>query len=131
MPQLSNITIKKADGTTDVVYTGLSPAAGDKTPSMHRAETAHAQPALRPTMELSGQFNGPRTARRMNGTYKYPHVVTLSGVDSAPNSSVGNVSFVAPQAVDSASQAEAVHQFLNMLSSAEFKAAFLAGYSFT
>lgn len=31
MPNMANITVKKADGTTDVVYTALTPSAGDKT----------------------------------------------------------------------------------------------------
>lgn len=39
MPTLANITIKKADGTTDVVYTAIAGAAGDNTPAMFRNET--------------------------------------------------------------------------------------------
>lgn len=33
MPQMANITVKKADGTTDVVYTALTPAGGDNSPA--------------------------------------------------------------------------------------------------
>jgi transcriptional regulator of met regulon len=34
MPAMANITVKKADDTTDVIYVAISPSAGDKVPAI-------------------------------------------------------------------------------------------------
>lgn len=48
MPTLSNITVKKNDGTTDVIYTGVAPSAGDKSPAVLRNNSLGSAAAFHP-----------------------------------------------------------------------------------
>jgi len=81
MPQIANITVKAANGTTDVVYTAMTPSSGDTTPAFWRAEGSGASASLRATFQLSSKWNGPKTARRVTGAFQYPQTATVDGVE--------------------------------------------------
>jgi hypothetical protein len=119
MPQMANITVKKADGTTDVVYEQVTPSAGDKSPSMWTVPSASTYRNLRPIVQLTTQFNGPRTARRAHIVGSYPIVRTDSGGNSY---AAGNIpvdfTITLPQIVSDNEAKEVVYQMGNLIVSA-------------
>lgn len=130
MPTMANITIKKADGTTDVVWTALQASAGDSAPAIWRNNTVGTTLAQRPTLQLQSKWNGPRTGRRISGVFAWP----LTHTDGSGNVSVigvspGNFSFLAVQNQDANALKEQAYQFGNLIASAIIKQCMEEGYS--
>lgn len=130
MPTLANITVKKADGTTDVIYTAVAGAAGDNTPALFRNNTIGTTLAERPTLLIRSLSNGPKTARRINVDYSWP----ITSQDAGGNKTItgrmtGNASCLVPQNQDVAAIAEQAHQFSNLIGSAIVKACFNEGFA--
>lgn len=116
MPQIANVTVKKADGTTDIVYTADVPSAGDSSPAQWTSRSASTSRAYRPVVRMVASLNGPRTARRMTITGKYPIVRVVSGVDTLIATIPCEFSVVVPLLVTDAEASEATRQFENFLS---------------
>lgn len=57
MPNMSNITVKAANGTSDVVFTALNPAGGDGSVARWSVNTANPVAALRPVFTASSRPN--------------------------------------------------------------------------
>lgn len=130
MPTLANITIKKADGTTDVVYTAIAGAAGDNVPAIFRNNTVGTTLAERPTLLIKSASNGPRTARRIRGDFAWPTVTTDSGGNKTiTGRTTGEFSFLAPQNQDATVIKEQAYQFGNLIASALIKASMEEGYA--
>lgn len=128
MPDLANITVKKADGTTDVVYTALASAGADGSPAVFRNNTIGTTIAERPTLLIAARDNGPRTARRVNVDFAWPLVQTDAGGNkTVTGRATGTASFLAPQNQDAALIKEQAYQFANLLGSALVKACFDEG----
>lgn len=130
MPNMANIVIKKADGTTDVTYTAASPAAGDKSPAVWKNASVGTILAARPTFSITLMDNGTKKARRARTTFLWPKTRT----DTAGNVSVvggasGESSHLIPQDMTSAEIAEYVAQFANLLASALIKQSLNDGYA--
>lgn len=67
MPTMANITVKKFDGTTDIVFDALSGSGGDGSPAVWRQDTGAAAGlpvGLRKSFKLWTTWNGPKTADR-------------------------------------------------------------------
>lgn len=130
MPTLANITIKKADGTTDVVYSAIAGAAGDNVPAIFRNNTVGTTLAERPTLLVKSTSNSPRTARRVRGDFAWPTVTTdAAGNKTITGRSTGEFSFLAPQNQDAAIIKEQAYQFANLVASAIVKASMEEGYA--
>lgn len=130
MPQMANITVKKADGTTDVVYTATAPSAGDNTPAVFRNNTVGVTLAQRPTLLIRSTDNGPRTARRVRVDYSWPMVATDAGGNQVVTGRMsGEASVLIPQNQDAATIKEQAHQFANLLGSALVRASFDEGFA--
>lgn len=130
MPQLANITVKKNDGTTDVVYTGVVPSAGDKSPAVWRSNSVGTAIAFRPELRLSSQSNGNRTLRRLEGSFTYPTTV----VDSAGKTSVADRGFInfsigVPQGMPDADVGEFISQGCNLIAAQLIKDSAKSGYA--
>lgn len=130
MPQMANITIKKADGTTDVVYTQKTPSAGDKSPAVWKNDTVGTVLAARPTFSIVSMDNGNRKARRLRTSYIWPKTrtdtagnVTVSGGASSESS------HLVPQDMTPTEISEFVAQYANLLASALIKASVNDGYA--
>lgn len=122
MSTAANITIKKNDGTTDIVYGVLSGASGTN-PAVWKAPatgaTQNTQPELRITSKLI-----PRTDQvQVVATYMYPYAVVNSttGVTSIQFREIGRLQFNGSTAVPQATHDEACSQFVNLLASAAVK----------
>lgn len=79
MPQMANVTVKAANGTTDVVYTALTPSAGDAIPAKWRVETASTVVANRPVQSLLAQDTAKKDARKVILRGKYPVERIING----------------------------------------------------
>lgn len=130
MPNLANITIKKNDGTTDVVYTGIVPSSGDKNPAIWRNDAIGIAPAHRPTLTLMTSSNGTKTARRAEGQFVFP--VTSTGTDgriTVTDKVIVSINCVVPQGIADVNINEGVAQGLNLFASALMKSSVQSGYA--
>jgi hypothetical protein len=130
MPQISNLVVKKNDGTTDVTYTAVVPSAGDKTPALWRNQSVGSAAAHQPALSLMSRNNGTGTARRLDGSLVYP--TTSTGTDgkvTVSDKAIISISGVIPQGMPTADVNEAVAQAMNLFATALVKDSFKTGYA--
>lgn len=128
MPTMANITIKKADGTTDVVWTALASSSGDGSPAVWRNNTVGTTVAERPTLSVSARANGSGTARRVNGAFHWPvSAAATDGSVTIKGDSPGSFTFLAPQNLTQADINERAYQFGNLVATAIIKASMAEG----
>lgn len=134
MPAMANITVKKADGTTDIVFDQVSGSPGDSGMAQWRQDTG-ANAALpqgqRAVLLMGTKFNGPRTARRVHLSFVRPYSVlnTSTGRYEAKDRAVGELTLTLPQEVPVGELAEAAHQFLNLAGALLIRQSAAAGYA--
>lgn len=130
MPTLSNITVKKYDNTTDVVYTAVASAASDGVAAEYQNQTGFAIPSNRPTLKLSTRANGKGTSRRASASFVWPlTTVDLSGKTVRSGSVNGEFSMILPQDVDQTVVREAHQQFAKLLASSALKDVLDTGFA--
>lgn len=131
MPDMADIVVKKADGTTSITFNKLTASSGDKVPAQWRQEATGASAALRPTFEMVSQWNGPRTARRVSTSYQYPYTITDTTTSTTTvKSRVPMQSSTAiPVEIPDTIVAEAIAQGTNLLTSTLVVASLKQGYS--
>lgn len=131
MPDMADIVVKKADGTTNITFNKLTASSGDKVPAQWRQEATGASAALRPTFDMSSQWNGPRTARRVTSNFQYPYTVTDSTTSTTTVKAriPYQTSMAVPAEVPDTIVAEAVAQGTNLQTSSLVVASYKAGYS--
>lgn len=128
MPQMANITVKKADGTTDVTYTANVPSAGDKSPASWTQNSESAR-SLRPTISALSQYNGPRDARRVSFVGKFPVVRQVAGVPTKVATIPVEATIALPLVITDNEAGEAAAQFANILRSTLMQQVFSSGYA--
>lgn len=127
---MGNITVKKNDGTTDVIYTALAPSAGDKTPAYWRNNTVGTAEAHKPELRMSSKPNGDLTTRQVTMHYSYPStVVGGDGKTTVAYRTNFTLSSSLPQGMPTTEMNEAVSQFLNLCASTLIKDSFKSGFS--
>lgn len=130
MAQATNLTIKKADGTTDITYTVQIASGGDKSPCVWDSLSVSAVPNARPRFQVESTFNGAKTARRVNARFVYPYSITnADGTTTIVNQELGTVTWITPQDVPDSVAAEAAAQFGNLLGTALIKSVLATGYA--
>ncbi len=132
MPSMANVTVKANDGTTDVTYTAIVAAAGDKTPAVWRNNGVGDAAGKRPELRLSSQNSGQSsTARRLNLVGSFPSLVTSTdtGVTSVAARLNLSMSVIVPQDMTQTAVDEAVSQFCNFIASTLVKDSAKAGYA--
>lgn len=131
MVQLANITVKKNDGTTDVVYTGTHPAAGDA-PSIHYGPALGAVSTTRPELRVRVQAVGDGMMKRVTGTFMMPyHIVnSTTNVTSIQRKFMGKLEFTVPQDMPQTIIDEGCSQAVNLFASTAFKDAVKTSSSF-
>jgi hypothetical protein len=134
MPSIASITVKKSDGTTDIVYDALSGSGGDSSPAVWRQDTgvtAGLPAGLRKVLKMLTKWNGPKTARQVQYDYTYPYAVqdSTTTVFSSKDRVVFNGIMTCPQNVPSNEITEACHQFANLMASALIKQSAASGYA--
>lgn len=134
MPSMASITVKKYDGTTDIVFDALSASGGDGSPAVWRQDTGAAAGmpvGLRKLFKLWTSWNGPKTARQVKFRMEFPYAVqdSTTTLYSAKDRVVFDGIITVPQAIPATDINEAVYQGLNLLSSTLVKQSGAAGYS--
>lgn len=131
MPQIANITVKKNDGTTDIVYAGVVPSAGDRSPAIWRSPVG-AAPAFKPELRVRTTPNASNTVRRLEGEYAYP--ITAAATDgkiTVVDKPKMTLTVSCPQGVAQTELDEFVSQGLNLFSSTLVKSMAKEGYAAT
>lgn len=130
MTNMANITVKKNDGTTDVIYTALVPSAGDKTPAIWKNQTVGTAMAHRPEMTLISRDNGNSSARRVYDKFTYPTLVTdAQGKVTVADKLIIETTAIIPKGMPDADVNEAISQHANLHASTLFKDSYKAGYA--
>lgn len=130
MPQIANITVKKNDGTTDVIYTAVVPSAGDKSPAIWRNQTVGTAAGHQPQVSVVSRANGLNTARRVELTGTYGSLVTgTDGKISVADKVVVTLSAVIPLGMPTTDVNEAVSQLLNVCNSVLIKDSVKTGFA--
>jgi hypothetical protein len=133
MPSMASITVKKSDGTTDIIFDAVTASGGESSPAVWRQDTgapAGLPAGLRSTLRLSSKWNGPKTARQLTYEIVMPYAVqdTTTTLYSAKDRVVMTGVITMPQAMPSAALNEVV-QGLNLLASSLVKTSVQAGYA--
>lgn len=131
MPTMANITVKAADGSSDILYTAMNPASGDGVKALWRALAVSTQPAAQPWLVLWSRNNGPGSARRVDYEYRYPqsYTTTTTGLISLANQFIWKGSIIVPQGAPTAFADENAAQCANLLASPLVKAAISSGFA--
>lgn len=129
MTSMANITVKADNGTTDVVYTALTPAGGDGTEALWRANATGATASSHPIFAMKTRWNAKRNARRVEIRGSYPYAITDTTTTrvSTPNFVPFNATMALPTDVPDSVVNEAVSQFLNLMASVLVKSAIKEG----
>lgn len=129
MPNMANIVVKAANGTTDVTYTALQASAGDKAPAFWRNEAGSTIAANRATLQVSCKPAKNGSQRVTEVLFQYPEEVTNSttGVKSVRLKDVGSLAFTMCEDALSTTNDEATAQFLNLLGSALVRSIIASG----
>lgn len=124
------ITIKKADGTTNIVYSLLAAAGGDRSPAVWRSQTAPGTAGQQPFLQLSTRTNGNGNVRRTDVLYVYPSVYTdTNGNTQVRSKAVFQGSFALPMDATAADMNEMGAQLSNLFVDAMLKGTFQSGYA--
>lgn len=127
MPAFGNITIKKADGTTDVVYTGVQRSAGDASAARYENQTQSVLSA-RPQLTIqSGRPPGAGNLRRMTMNGVYP-ILNVDGVEIG-RVTLSDAKVTTPRGADAAAVKEGVYQLLNLMASTAVKQSCEEGFA--
>lgn len=134
MPSMASITVKKNDGTTDIVFDQLTGSGGEGSPAVWRQDTGAAAGlpvGLRSTFKLSSKWNGPKTARQLSFELSFPYAVqdSTTTLYSAKDKVVYSGVITMPQAIPISSLNEAAAQGLNLLAATLIKQSVQAGYA--
>lgn len=125
MPQMAAITVKKADGTTDVVYDIKSQSAGDGTWATWRQDTGNTTPfSARPTFSCR-VTESAKGIRRVDLMFVFPYFYTDTNTQQVVLSPL-NVSFkngvlTVPQGIPTTFINESTAQFSNLVGSTHMK----------
>ena len=133
MPTAANITVKKNDGTTDVVYTSVQPAGGPGVPAVWKNQTVGTsigqQPELRCSSKESKSAGVNFSDVRLS--YKYPRSVmnSTTGEITLSEGFSGTASIRINQVMLTTDLNEAAAQFGNLMASALIKSVLQSGRS--
>lgn len=131
MPNMADITVKKADNTTNVVYVAATPSAGDKSAAVWTLNASSGTLSHCPRFELQTQDNGTGTIRQVRSKYSFPIVYT----DTTTSQEVLLKSlgfdgiFYMPKELTTTAWNEAWAQLGNLLCSTLVRSAIQAGYA--
>lgn len=131
MPAAANITVKKNDGTTDIVYTLVSASGGDKSPFIARSQTAVGTVGQQPYISVQSRSNGDNTARRVEGKVVFPSVYTdtAQSLTKIRSTAILEFSAVLPLDIANADALEFAAQSTNLLAAALMKSTLAVGYA--
>lgn len=127
---MGNLTIKKADGTTDITFTMLAPSAGDGSPAVYRSLTSGGAANRQDSLEVLSRANGNGDVRRVNQKFiKSYNVVGTDSVERQVSKVIVEISVASPLNVPQSQIDEAVAQSANLYKHADIQSASKSGYA--
>jgi hypothetical protein len=134
MPTMASMTVKKYDGTTDIIYDAVSASGGDGSPAVWRQDTgaAAALPVgLRNVFKFWTLWNGSKSARQSKFNFVSPYALQDSTTTkySASDRVVIEGIMTVPQALPATAINEAIYQACNLLAQSLIKQSAAAGYA--
>lgn len=131
MASIANITVKKADGTTDVVYVAATPSAGDKSPAVWTLDAFSGIQGFRPQFSMLTQNNGANSTRQVKIGYGYPSLYTDSttGLQKLNGKLGFDGVFFMPKTLTTTEWKEAWAQLGNLLCSTLVRTSVESGYA--
>lgn len=131
MPAIANMTVKKNDNTTDIVYTAVVPSSGDGTPAVWRSQTVGSAASHQPEFRLGSKSGANGAKRVMRTTYVYPQIATntTTGVTSVIDRATFSCDWQLPLGMAAADINEAVSQFAHILASVLIKDCVKSGFA--
>jgi len=125
-----DFTVKKYDGSTDVTYTLLTAAPGDRSPAIWRNNGATGTLGQRPTFQISARSAGSGSARALDFVFKWPSVYTdTTGVTRVRSQGQFKGSFVLPQDAADSDIQEMAAQCMHLMAHAGTVATVISGYA--
>jgi hypothetical protein len=131
MTAIADITVKKFDGTTDILWSAVAGSGGDKSPAVWRSNTATGTLGQKPTINMSSKWNSSADVRRVDVSGVYPSTYTNSatGLTEIRSKMTFQGSFAVPQNINTADINEFVAQITNLLVSSLMRGSIISGYA--
>jgi hypothetical protein len=134
MPAMASITVKRNDGTTDIIYDAQTGAGSDGSPAVWRQDTgasATLPVGLRAVFWLKSLWNGPRTARKLPFRYERPYATQDSTTTrwTASDRIIIEGTATVPLGIPPSDINEGIAQGCNVLASALVKSSMQTGYA--
>lgn len=129
MPNMADITIKKADNTTNVVYVACQPA-NQQEPALFRQNAFSARAANRPTFTImSRKSSANAQTQRLEVRFNFPILATVDGVEVVKDNIPFTGQFTIPLKISDNDLTEAVAQYTNLLSSSLVRSVLASGFA--
>lgn len=132
MPTLADITVKKYDNTTDIVWKGINPNGGDGGRSLFRPDVAFASTptGFRPVFMTSQRTSAQGRVSQIDAAYPHTYVETNTGLIRMIRGVTMKVILTVDPGVPFATQSEGAYQLLNLAASASIKDHLMSGIGF-
>lgn len=131
MGQITNLTIKKADGTTSVTFEAVAGSSVDGSPAMWVEPTSATTRGNRRSFSFKARLNGTKQARRVELRVMNPVVRVVGGQETVAGSIPVDLTLPVPEWATDAEVNEAVEQSLNLFAHASVRAQVKTGMAFT
>lgn len=134
MPLMGNITVKKHDGTTDIVYSALQAGGSDRQrPAIWTSATVGTAYSHRPEVRYSmRQVSATRKSEVLTAQYPTLSTDTSTGITTIIGRGVKlRLEIEVDQSMPQADINEGTSQFLNFFANGNIRAAFRNGEIFT
>lgn len=131
MPAIADITVKKNDGTTNIVYASQAPSSGDGTAAVWKSTTVGTAQAHQPELRLTSREAENGGSRALRSTFQYPQIATDSttSMTSVVNRAVASTDWKFPKGMTQTDINEFVSQYANLIVSSLVVSCIKAGYS--
>lgn len=126
---MPNITVKDADGTTDVEFVLVTPSAGDKSPAVWLTDSTTLPRNFGNELRIASAPNKGNTVRWVTLNYNYRVVQQVNGVDTVTDVIPVSMSFPSLGTVPHSHLEKAVARACNIIGHADVRAQFLSGYA--
>lgn len=129
MPTMADITVKKADGTTNITYTAVQKSAGDTSPARWEQQTPSVL-SLRPQFAVqSSRPPGAGNLRRVECNGVYPIADPVNPTVEGARVTLNGCKITISRNSAMTDTAEGVHQLMNLVAAALVKQCALEGYA--
>jgi hypothetical protein len=131
MPAIANITVKKADNVTDVIYTAITGSSGDGQPAYWRVEDTTLPAAYRPSLMMKTSSTSKGDARVVNIKTLRPETYTDSttGQKVRVRQASVSITLILPTESPDSELRETAAQAGNLFDSAHIQECILTGFA--